>query len=191
MFRNIWDKGDFVMGDWVDGWLSLRWSVLYLLIYLLIYQQYLHKQNKKLYLTHSFLMHPFSNPWKHLKTVRFSDVFRRQRKGALGTNRLIANLYLLKSDVDSEFSQTKKTELSSNTSLTYDAGPYHIETSPLIRRANPWTGFYMIGTSIMKELKPLFIFVKISISGIRLYCMHPWYYFKYTIYPQKSRKKSC
>ena len=33
-------------------------------------------------------MHPFSTPWKHQKTVRFSDVFRRQRKGALGTNRL-------------------------------------------------------------------------------------------------------
>ena len=27
-------------------------------------------------LTHSFPMHPFSNPWKHLTTVRFSDVFK-------------------------------------------------------------------------------------------------------------------
>ena len=33
-------------------------------------------------------MHPFSTPWKHQKTVRFSDVFRGQRKGALGTNGL-------------------------------------------------------------------------------------------------------
>ena len=33
-------------------------------------------------------MHPFSTPWKHQKTLRFSDVFRRQRKGALGTNGL-------------------------------------------------------------------------------------------------------
>ena len=32
-------------------------------------------------------------------------------------------------------------------------GPYHIETSPLICRANHWTGFYMIETSsVMKEL---------------------------------------
>ena len=30
--------------------------------------------------------------------------------------------------------------------------PYHIETSPLICSANQWTGFYMIWTSIMKEL---------------------------------------
>ena len=30
--------------------------------------------------------------------------------------------------------------------------PYHIETSPLICSANQWTGFYMIGTSVMKEL---------------------------------------
>ena len=28
----------------------------------------------------------------------------------------------------------------------------HIETKPLICRANQWIGFYMIGTSIMKEL---------------------------------------
>ena len=30
-------------------------------------------------------------------------------------------------------------------------GPYHIETIPLICRANQWTGFYMIGTYVMKE----------------------------------------
>ena len=40
-------------------------------------------------LTHSFRMHPFSTPWKHQKTLRFSDVFRGWRKDALGTNRLI------------------------------------------------------------------------------------------------------
>ena len=39
--------------------------------------------------------------------------------------------------------------------LFRDKGPYHIETSPLICRANQWTGFYMIGTSVMKELKVL------------------------------------
>ena len=27
-------------------------------------------------LTHSFPMHPFSTPWKHEETLRFSDVFR-------------------------------------------------------------------------------------------------------------------
>ena len=37
-------------------------------------------------LTHLLPMHFFSNPWKHQKTVRLSDVFRVQRKGALGTN---------------------------------------------------------------------------------------------------------
>ena len=31
-------------------------------------------------------------------------------------------------------------------------GPYHIETSPLICSANHRTGFYVIGTPIMKEL---------------------------------------
>ena len=31
-------------------------------------------------------------------------------------------------------------------------GSYHIETSPLICTTNQWTSFYMIGTSVMKEL---------------------------------------
>ena len=30
-------------------------------------------------------------------------------------------------------------------------GPYHLETSLLIFKANQWTGFYMIGTSVIKE----------------------------------------
>ena len=37
--------------------------------------------------------------------------------------------------------------------LFRDGGPYHRETSPLIYIANQWTGFYMILTSVMKELK--------------------------------------
>ena len=36
--------------------------------------------------------------------------------------------------------------------LFHDGSPYHIETSPLICCANQWTGFCMIGTSVMKEL---------------------------------------
>ena len=36
----------------------------------------------------------------------------------------------------------------------HDGGPYHIETSPSICRANQRTCAYMIGTSVMKELKP-------------------------------------
>ena len=35
---------------------------------------------------------------------------------------------------------------------SYDGGPYHIKTSPLICSASQWTGFYMIGSSVMKEL---------------------------------------
>ena len=34
-------------------------------------------------------MYPFSTPWKHKKTVKYSDVFKGLRKGALGTNGLI------------------------------------------------------------------------------------------------------
>ena len=35
--------------------------------------------------------------------------------------------------------------------LFHDGVPYHIETSPLICSGNHWTGFYMIGISIMKD----------------------------------------
>ena len=34
--------------------------------------------------------------------------------------------------------------------LFHDGVPYHIETSLLIYRPNQWTGFNMIGTSVMK-----------------------------------------
>ena len=37
-----------------------------------------------------------------------------------------------------------------------DEGRYHIETSPLICRANQWTCFYMITASVIKGLMPMF-----------------------------------
>ena len=36
------------------------------------------------YLTHLLSMHPFSTPWKHQKTVRFSAVFSVVEKGCIG-----------------------------------------------------------------------------------------------------------
>ena len=42
----------------------------------------------KVLLTHLFPMHPFPIPWKHQKTVRFSKVSKRRKKGALATNGL-------------------------------------------------------------------------------------------------------
>ena len=38
--------------------------------------------------------------------------------------------------------------------LTFrDGGRYHIETSPLVCRANQWTGFYMITASVLQGLR--------------------------------------
>ena len=34
----------------------------------------------------------------------------------------------------------------------HDGGRYHLETSPLICRANQWTGFYMMTAFVMKGL---------------------------------------
>ena len=44
--------------------------------------------------------------------------------------------------------------------LFHDGVSYYIETSPLIYFANQCTGFYMIGTSAMKELIPKKVFQK-------------------------------
>ena len=33
-----------------------------------------------------------------------------------------------------------------------DRGPCQMETSPVICRASQWTGFYIIGTSVVREL---------------------------------------
>ena len=44
--------------------------------------------------------------------------------------------------------------------LSWGRGFYQIDTSPLIYSANQWTDFYMIGTSIMKELAVKVIFIK-------------------------------
>ena len=40
----------------------------------------------------------------------------------------------------------------------HDGGRYHIETSPLICRANQWTSFYIVTASVMKELNGYYTF---------------------------------
>ena len=48
------------------------------------------------------------------------------------------------------------TLLTSNCKL-FITGSYYIETSPLICSLNQWTGFFMLGTSVVKEVKSLTI----------------------------------
>ena len=43
----------------------------------------------KKFLTDLLSTHLFHTPWKHQKTVRFSDIFTGERKGTLGTNGLM------------------------------------------------------------------------------------------------------
>ena len=35
----------------------------------------------------------------------------------------------------------------------HGGGPYNIETSPFVGNANQWTGFRMIGATVMKEFE--------------------------------------
>ena len=48
-------------------------------------------------------------------------------------------------------------EITANilSSMAGDAGLFHIETSTLIPCGNQWTGFHMIGTSVMKGLNEM------------------------------------
>ena len=48
--------------------------------------------------------------------------------------------------------------------IFYDESLYQVEISPLICRANQWTGLYMVGTSAMKDLITFSIFAKTSMS---------------------------
>ena len=45
---------------------------------------------------------------------------------------------------------------------------YHIETNPIIFRANQWTGFYMIRSAVKKELKFTWLVVKLSLLASSL-----------------------
>ena len=53
-----------------------------------------------------------------------------------------------------QFSQKQcKWRYQQSLKLFHDGDPYHIETSPLVCFPNQWTGLYMVGTSVIKELK--------------------------------------
>ena len=74
--------------------------------------------------------------------------------------------------------QLTKQFLQCNTQVFSDRGPYRIETSPLICRADQWTGFYMIGISVMKELN----LVPISCNDQSLiYSFTPWVESKFNL----------
>ena len=85
--------------------------------YLIIYKSFkawFGTSNDKLLdaaLTYFFPTHPFSIGWKYPKTVRFSDVFRGWRKGAVEKNGLI-KLYILTLDL------IKKTKLNLRKQVT-------------------------------------------------------------------------
>ena len=58
------------------------------------------------------------------------------------------------------FSKATNMEVITKLKLFHDEGPYHIEPSSLICIANQWAGFYMVKTSVMKELSyfmPMFL----------------------------------
>lgn len=67
-------------------------SPSYTLKYILLVSENLLQIWAKVAINNLFPVHPFSNPWKHRKTLLFSDFFRGSRKDALGTNVLIGVL---------------------------------------------------------------------------------------------------
>ena len=64
-------------------------------------------------------------------------------------------IILLKHESEVWLKNAQGTELFESLDVAWhvhDGGPYPIETSPLICRANQWTGFYVVVTSARKEL---------------------------------------
>ena len=55
--------------------------------------------------------------------------------------------------------------------LFYDGGLYHIETRPLICRANQRTSFYMIGTTVIKELIFVYLYRPTLVTSFLRVCM--------------------
>ena len=66
-----------------------------LLLILFIHIAFYNQIKLRFYLTHLFLMHPFSTPCKHQQNLWFSNILKGQRKGVLGTNGFISDLYIL------------------------------------------------------------------------------------------------
>ena len=56
-----------------------------------------------------------------------------------------------------------------NSQISKKIIPYHIETSRPICPANQCTGFYMVGTSVMKELRCLISRGWRSVVGVLTY----------------------
>ena len=50
-------------------------------------------------------------------------------------------------------------------------GPCHIETSPLVYRASQWTGFYTMGTSVVKKLNNTF-WLTVGKNGVDYICQN-------------------
>ena len=77
--------------------------------------------------------------------------------------------------------------------LFHDGSPYHIETSPLICRANHWTGFYRIRISDMKDLSHgFFVIQDIVIEDMIIPYNGKWgaKLFKFTVKCHKISNKS-
>ena len=78
--------------------------------------------------------------------------------------------------------QTNKYLLNLLKLTLYDGNSHHIETSPLICRTNQWTGFYMMGTFVMKELK-----LKFNEAASKLHSNCFWYHNNSLIYGRAIR----
>ena len=64
-----------------------------------------------------------------------------------------------------------------NVEVFQDLGPYHIETN-LICKGNKWTGFYIIVTTVMKELRLLATEIYKSVTVRKQYFMEDYFQFK-------------
>ena len=102
---------------------------------------------------------------KHKPILTQTSIINIFFKRSIGNNLFYAILQRLEKcseDLQKVFrgiARYPQAQLYNNSSLFHDRVPYLIETSPLICSANQWTDFYMVGNSVIIELKVLSSFV--------------------------------
>ena len=72
--------------------------------------------------------------------------------------------------------------ISHKVKLFHDEGLYHIKTSPLICSPNHWTGFYMTGASVMKQLNH-------RLDHIHILELNPFHVTSLLLYPPENVRK--
>ena len=130
----------------------------------------------RFYLTNfslSVVFHSETNIWSALQIMR--GFYMECYTGLKLVKREYSLRQILNLSIAKMFRRTFWCRLTNDEDeLFHDGDRYHIETSPLICKANQWTGFYKITASNMKELRN----IQHSMSMVLTTRFHIWFIIK-------------